>query len=763
MRRAWVLSLLLASSEPAPAADIVVDPSGGGDFASIDPAILAAAEGDTVIVKPGVYEAQHPIDFGGPRDLHDPGHVVKNLTLRSEGGPSVTVLKAAASSDREVLSFGTGEGPSSRIEGFTILGGREAGVVCEFSSSPTIVNCRISGGKNAGVWCDRSAPAITGCRIDHSSPAGMIVSEWASPVLTGCTIAENAGHGIDSSHSTLRIEHCTFQGNLGSGIFGWQTDLVVKDSILWGNLGKPIDPQVCSVQVSSSCLESAGEFPDAENSAEDPRFLAWGTRGEVHVDAAAGPGGDGTREHPLASLEEALEYGLALAATSPCIGTAQDGGNRGAGNGTCEAPGLGERTVHLAAGAYSIRLSTAVNFASIEGAGRDRTTVEGTVHGLRTGAFLSDVTVTGGLRGGVRTWGQEPTILDCTISGNLGPGISCRGATLIARCTITGNSNIGEYGYGGGVIASSGPIIEDCRIVGNHAEFDGGGIYIGGSSTGQAWISNCIIAGNRAGDEGGAACLDTGRAAFANCTISGNSQAEWCTGIHGYDDSEAGFTNCIFWGNERCLGCEGSCPVEIVLRYRSCLFGDSERHCCGESVESIVGQDPLFQVPGRFDFGRFRKVTIEGVEVSLPDFVLEEPDFALRPGSPAMDAGTLVDATETDIEGSPRPCGEAVDIGAFEAGCAGAERFLRGDADASGARDISDAVALLGFLFLGNGPPGCIDAADADDGGSVDISDAVFLLSFLFLGGEAPPPPFASCGGDPTIDTLDCAAFPGCP
>ncbi|MBI4578305.1 MAG: hypothetical protein HY718_01290, partial [Planctomycetes bacterium] len=67
-----------------------------------------------------------------------------------------------------------------------------------------------------------------------------------------------------------------------------------------------------------------------------------------------------------------------------------------------------------------------------------------------------------------------------------------------------------------------------------------------------------------------------------------------------------------------------------------------------------------------------------------------------------------------------------------------AEPFRRGDSNADGAVDISDAVAVIGFLFLAGAEPTCLDAADAEDSGVVDISDAISLLSYLFL--DAPPP-----------------------
>src|SRR5262249_25062044 len=75
--------------------------------------------------------------------------------------------------------------------------------------------------------------------------------------------------------------------------------------------------------------------------------------------------------------------------------------------------------------------------------------------------------------------------------------------------------------------------------------------------------------------------------------------------------------------------------------------------------------------------------------------------------------------------------------------------FRRGDADANGAIELSDAIRILGFLFLGGAKPECMDAADFDDSGNVDISDAVSDLSYLFLGGQPPADPGPKvCGPD---------------
>jgi L-ascorbate metabolism protein UlaG (beta-lactamase superfamily) len=88
--------------------------------------------------------------------------------------------------------------------------------------------------------------------------------------------------------------------------------------------------------------------------------------------------------------------------------------------------------------------------------------------------------------------------------------------------------------------------------------------------------------------------------------------------------------------------------------------------------------------------------------------------------------------------------------------------FVRGDADADGERNITDAVYMLGCSFLGTECSACADAADANDDGETNVTDPIYLLNFLFSGGDGPPAPAGSCGPDATADGLDCRSFPPC-
>jgi thiosulfate dehydrogenase len=89
-----------------------------------------------------------------------------------------------------------------------------------------------------------------------------------------------------------------------------------------------------------------------------------------------------------------------------------------------------------------------------------------------------------------------------------------------------------------------------------------------------------------------------------------------------------------------------------------------------------------------------------------------------------------------------RPRAGVVAISVFGIAFTGgpARALDRGDVDRNGSREITDAVNILSFLFLGGTPPSCKPLADVTGEGDVDISDPVALLSHLFLGGAVPPP-----------------------
>ncbi|MEM7233941.1 MAG: serine hydrolase [Planctomycetota bacterium] len=134
-----------------------------------------------------------------------------------------------------------------------------------------------------------------------------------------------------------------------------------------------------------------------------------------------------------------------------------------------------------------------------------------------------------------------------------------------------------------------------------------------------------------------------------------------------------------------------------------------------------------------------------------------------------LEPGTYYVVVEADPTSSGRPFGLVGEINESNnisiAGrvdvtpASSVEVFLRGDTDASGNVDLTDGISTLTHLFQGRGELGCPDAADFNDDSVVDVSDAVSVFSYLFLGGTPPSPPGdRTCGPDPSEDALEPCA-----
>lgn len=248
------------------------------DYSTLQAAIDAAENGDTVLAAPQTYVEN--INFAG-----------KAITVKSSAGPQKTFIDG--NQEGTVVSFESGEGNDAVLKGFTLTNGRGnssagfsrgGGLACRNSSSPTVIHNHItknSAGLGGGIYCkDSSSPVIVNNNISLNAAdfiGGGIYCHTSSPFIARNHIikntAEYSGAGIYCTSSSpsiintiIRKNTSGFRGGaiycvsgcepsivnttivqntaeLGGGIGCTESSPKVLNTILWKN-NAPIGPEI---------------------------------------------------------------------------------------------------------------------------------------------------------------------------------------------------------------------------------------------------------------------------------------------------------------------------------------------------------------------------------------------------------------------------------------------------------------------------------------------------------------------------------------
>ena len=616
MRYLPILSCLCAVCSGA---TLVVAPAGGGDYTEIQLAIdAAAAEGDTVLVKPGEYVITVPITFRG-----------KAITVRGEAGADATVIRMAeepADPDRaSVVIFESGETEASVLEGVTLTGGKGSllsgssskfggGVQC-VGASPTLTNCTISGnsaswGGGGGVYCYQSSPTLTNCTISGNwaryGAGGGVYCYESSPTLTNCMISGNSavlseyasGGGVYCSGSSPTLTNCTISGNsavgFGGGVYCSGSSPSLTNCTISGNsatgksygagggvyCGENASPTLTKCTISGNWARSGGGVYSISNS---PPTLAscivWGNAGGALMisETAAQP------EVTFSCIEieegwpgegnintDPLFCGFAGPTEAFVDAASPEGGD-----------GSAERPFRDLAAALEFSLSLKANSPCIR-AGKDDVNIGADLGTCEAGEATERVLhVAGGrysmeglsLSQGASIVGAGPdeTVLDGTVWGLRA------GATLSGVTVVTGRANDGVV-IGGG----ESPTLTNCTITNTFFGVDCGlcssptvtnctitnscrGVHC--DSGASPTLTNCTISGNSATYGAGVYCGENSSPTLTDCTISGNSTVrEDGGGVYCDSGSSATLTNCTISGNSALNGgggvyCLYSCPT----------------------------------------------------------------------------------------------------------------------------------------------------------------------------------------------------------
>jgi hypothetical protein len=251
------------------------------------------------------------------------------------------------------------------------------------------------------------------------------------------------------------------------------------------------------------------------------------------------------------------------------------------------------------------------------------------------------------------------TLAYCTVTNNQasssGGGIWNTGTMTVINCTVGTNNSAGTTGGG---IENDGTMTATGSTIAHDSALNGGGIY----NTKMLSASNCTIAGNSAvsqvgssSGQGGGIANVGGQLTLTNCTIASNSAPTAGGGIFNNGGASAVLANSIVALNTAAPASPSTASdiagsVAAASTYNLIGTGGG-----GGLVNGTNGNQVGVASPG------LGTLAFNGGST---------PTIALLPGSPAIDAGSDVvasnSALNTDQRGFSRIVNSTADIGAFE-------------------------------------------------------------------------------------------------
>ncbi|MEI6499744.1 MAG: right-handed parallel beta-helix repeat-containing protein [Armatimonadota bacterium] len=244
-----------------------------GQYATIQAAINAAANGDVVVVAKGTYREN--IDFKG-----------KAITVRSSDPTSAAVVAATIIDGQKkgsVVSFKTAEKSTSVLKGLTITNG--SGTTLKIVGG---VFAGLTTNLGGGIDCNGSSPTISGNVITNNGVVGTatvypigggIGCYNASPMISGNTISGNKvnggsnggfGGGIGCGTGSPKIVDNTISGNTadatnnagGGGIWCSATAETISGNVVSSNKsslrggGIYLERETAAVTVSGNIISN---------------------------------------------------------------------------------------------------------------------------------------------------------------------------------------------------------------------------------------------------------------------------------------------------------------------------------------------------------------------------------------------------------------------------------------------------------------------------------------------------------------------------
>ncbi len=533
------------------------------DVNSIQRAIDASIDGDTIIVSSGTY--YELIDFIG-----------KAITVTSTDPNDWTVIALTTNDANDpseyVVTFQDSEDSNSILKGFVITGG-DLGIYCN-DASPTISNCVIKSNgsgiyQGAGIFDSNGAsPTVTNCFFieNDANNGGAIYNVNSSPTFKNCVIGKNTatqdGGAIYDINSSPSFINCTLAGNHaggdGGGIYNdSDSSPLLINCIIWGNDANSDGDDV----YNSGSADPNFIYCDVKGSGGsgswDPNFGTNGT-GNVDVDPnftdpnnPSGTDGiygtidDGLQLYTDSAIVDAAKGSDAL--SKDIIGRSRNDfpyvSNTGSGD-----PNYADL------GAYE---SPTVIFVDIDATGSD----DGTSW---SNAFNDLQDALADTNAGDEIWVADgiykPTSDSNTwISFELSEGVGIYGGFAgtesnrfqrnwtTYQTVLSGDINEPNDTSDNTrtvVIGADGAILDGFVITDGNCPTSGGGMY---NNFCSVTVSNCLFTTNNA-KYGGAIANDNAYVVLLNCIFANNTALSYGGAIDSYS-SFVTITNCVFVSN----------------------------------------------------------------------------------------------------------------------------------------------------------------------------------------------------------------------
>ena len=576
------------------------------DFATIQMAVNAAVNGDEIVVAPGVFAG---FNFAGK------AVIVRSTDLNN---PAATTLNGAGASP--VVEFTMGEGPNSRLQGFTITNGFavNGGGILAPGSSPTVENCVISGnqatqlggglytsgaptirecmfigniaGTNGGglYGAAGSNPDIDACRFEgNDAPTGsglqlvaagtvvnaeifdnvgglaVAINGTAAASLINCNVVGHAAAGIvvnGGAAVPLVVANCIVRNNGGGQILGPAAMLNVRFSNVLGGVAGPgninLNPMFVNPAVDDFRLQAVSPCIDAGENATLPAGTIEDFNGVDRRSDRASVADTGSGTAPIVDIG-AHEF----APPRRYVNAAATGLNHGQG------------WSH----AY-VDLQDALQDATVPSAEITEIWVakgtylpdNGTGDRTRSFQMISGVEIVGGFVGGETEVSLNDPVANPTIlSGAIGGAGDGDNSYNVVRAI-----NVDADGKLIGFIVQRGNANDPA--VPNEL---GGGMYVDGGAPAirECWVRNCLSTGGGGGlfsflsdlnivrcrfslnesEGGGGLMLWGGAPQVLNCVVSGNHADADGGGLSVLIGTDLELTNCTIVGNSADIGNTG--------------------------------------------------------------------------------------------------------------------------------------------------------------------------------------------------------------